>query len=95
VLLLGFLVLLSSLNRKEEALQTPSYTPQRQPRCNHSIVNRVHVRPEHYHDCMNLRCNGGKPLIRYPDDPNRGSKCTACHQKIFCSDNSCICWRTP
>ena len=95
VLLLGFLVFLSTKNspssKKSLELETPSDTP---PRCNHNIVDRRHLGPADYGVFMYVRCSGHKPVIRYPADRHRGTLCMACNSKVFCSDNRCICRNT-
>ena len=95
VLLSGFLVLLSyyssPFSRKLRALQKPSTT---EPGCKHVISNRKQLWGfADYLAYKDIKCNGGKHVIQEPQDPNRGTVCL-CTFKVFCADNSCICWKT-
>jgi len=96
VLLLGFLVLLSTKNspfyRKLLALQIPSYGPSR---CDHSI-NKRRILGGHadYNLFKYARCTGNIPVLRHPLDPQRGTMCASCNSKLFCANSRCICRKT-
>jgi hypothetical protein len=94
VLSLAIILLSSSYTspfyRKLKALQTSDKV--NDPICGHQLVLRRHLTGDvDFQLYKNVKCDGNRPVIKSTHDFTRGSMCTGCIRKVFCSNPGCIC----